>query len=135
MSHITVPANIKSISKGIEPIVALLEDHDADMMLINRIEVSMDEILTNIASYAYGEGSGDIDIDYSLDEETRLLTVVIADKGTPFDPLAKEDPDIALSAKERKIGGLGIFIVKKVMDEATYRREEDKNVLTLWKRI
>lgn len=135
MKHIVIPANKKNIAEGIEPIVALLEDHDANFVLTNKIEVALDEILTNVASYAYEPGTGDIEIDYGLDEETRLLTVVVADRGKAFDPLAKEDPNIALPAQDRKIGGLGIFIVKQVMDEASYRREDGKNILTLKKKI
>ena len=135
MKHIVIPANKKCLAEGIEPIIALLEDHDADFMLTTKIELALDEIFTNIASYAYEPGTGDIEIDYGLDEETRLLTIVIADSGKAFDPLAKEDPDIDLPAKGRQIGGLGIFIVKQVMDEASYRREGDKNILTLHKKI
>jgi len=135
MKHIVIPADKKVIAKGIEPIIALLEDHDADFMLLNKIELALDELYTNIASYAYEPGTGDIEIDYDFDEETRLLTIIIADSGKAFDPLAKEDPNIALPAESRQIGGLGIFIVKKVMDEAAYCRVDNKNILTLKKKI
>ena len=135
MKHIVIPADKKVIAKGIEPIIALLEDHDSDFKLLNKIELALDELYTNIASYAYEPGTGDIEIDYDLDEETRLLTVVVADRGKAFDPLAKEDPNIALPAQGRKIGGLGIFIVKQVMDEVSYRREDGKNILTLKKKV
>jgi len=135
MKHIVIPADKKVIAKGIEPIIALLEDHDADFMLLNKIELALDELYTNIASYAYEPGTGDIEIDYDFDEETRLLTIIIADSGKAFDPLAKEDPNIALPAESRQIGGLGIFIVKKVMDETTYCRVDNKNILTLKKKI
>lgn len=135
MKHIVIPADKKVIAKGIEPIIALLEDHDADFKLLNKIELALDELYTNIASYAYEPGTGDIEIDYDFDEETRLLTIIIADSGKAFDPLAKEDPNIALPAESRQIGGLGIFIVKKVMDETTYCRVDNKNILTLKKKI
>ena len=135
MKHIVIPADKKVIAKGIEPIIALLEDHDADFKLLNKIEVALDELYTNIASYAYEPGTGDIEIEYDFDEETRLLTIIIADSGKAFDPLAKEDPNIALPAESRQIGGLGIFIVKKVMDETTYCRVDNKNILTLKKKI
>ncbi|MBO5529045.1 MAG: ATP-binding protein [Bacilli bacterium] len=135
MKHIVIPADKKVIAKGIEPIIALLEDHDADFKLLNKIELALDELYTNIASYAYEPGTGDIEIDYDFDEETRLLTIIIADSGKAFDPLAKEDPNIALPAESRQIGGLGIFIVKNVMDETTYCRVDNKNILTLKKKI
>ena len=135
MKHITIPAEIKSIAKAISPIIGALEDAEADFVLTNKIEVAIDEILTNISLHAYAPGSGNIDIDYSLEEDQRLFTVIITDEGVAFDPLAKEDPDVSLSEKERPIGGLGIYIVKNVMDEVTYSRVGNKNVLTLKKTI
>lgn len=135
MKHITIPANKNEIEKGINPIIALLEDAETDFKLINKIEVAIDEILTNIALYAYTPNKGDIDIDYELDEENRNLTIIITDEGKEFDPLAKEDPDINLDEKDRQIGGLGIFIVKTVMDEVSYQRKDNKNILTLKRKI
>ena len=133
MKHITIPADKKELEKAINPIIALLEDAEADFKLINKVEVAIDEI--NVALYAYAPGTGNIDIDYELDEESRNFTIVITDEGTAFDPLAKEDPDISLDEKGRPIGGLGIFIVKNVMDEVTYQRVDNKNVLTLKRKI
>lgn len=135
MKHITVPADKKQIEKGITPIIALLEDAEIDFALLNKIEVAIDEILTNIALYAYTPGTGNIDIDYELDEDNGNLTIVITDEGREFDPLAKDDPDISLDEKGRQIGGLGIFIVKTVMDEVTYQRIDNKNVLTLRRKL
>ena len=71
----------------------------------------------------------------SFDEETRLVTFCMADKGVAFDPLKKPDPDITLSAQDREIGGLGIFITKKTMDSVTYAYENGENVLTMTKKI
>ena len=135
MKHITIPAEKSLILKGIGPVIALLEDAEVDFKLLNKIEVALEEILTNVALYAYKPGTGNIDIDYELDETAHLLTIIISDAGKAFDPLAKEDPDITLAPKDRQIGGLGIFIVKQVMDEVTYQRVDDKNVLTLKKKI
>ena len=135
MRHITIPAEKKELDKAITPIISLLEDAEADFKLLNKIEVAIDEILTNIASYAYAPGKGNIDIDYDLDEQTRELTIIIKDEGKAFDPLAKEDPDITLAENDRQIGGLGIFIVKNVMDETVYQRIDNKNVLTLKRKI
>lgn len=135
MKHITIPADKKEIEKGITPIIMLLEDAEVDFVLINKIEVAIDEILTNIALYAYTPNKGNIDIDYELDEDSRNLTIIIADEGKEFDPLAKEDPDITLDEKDRKIGGLGIFIVKNIMDDVTYQRKNNKNILTLKRKV
>lgn len=135
MKHLTIAADIHVIEKGIGPIIALLEDAEADFKSLNKIEVALDELLTNIALYAYAPETGNIDIDYDFDASARLLTIVISDEGKPFDPLAKEDPNIALSLQDRKIGGLGIFIVKQVMDEVSYERKDGKNILTLKKTV
>ena len=88
---------------------------------------------SNIASYAYegGEGKAEIQI-FKTDDE---ITLVFTDEGIAFDPLAKEDPDVTLSAEDRPIGGLGIFIVKKSMDDVSYKRENGKNVLTIKKKL
>ena len=70
-----------------------------------------------------------------FDEESRNITFRMSDKGTPFDPLKKPDPDITLSAEEREIGGLGIFITKKTMDTVSYAYENGENILTMIKKI
>ena len=67
--------------------------------------------------------------------EKQKMQICVVDEGVPFDPLAKEDPDVTLSAEERQIGGLGIFLVKKTMDGMAYRREDGKNILTIRKKI
>lgn len=133
MKHITIPADKNKIQLGITPIIGFLEDLEVDFKLLTKIEVALDEVLTNIALYAYKPGIGNVDIDYGIDELPRLLTIIISDEGKEFDPLATKDPDITLSEKDRKIGGLGIFIVKQVMDEVTYERRNNKNILTLKK--
>lgn len=133
MKHITIPADKNKIQLGITPIIGLLEDLEVDFKLLTKIEVALDEVLTNIALYAYKPEIGNVDIDYGIDELSRLLTIIISDEGKEFDPLATKDPDITLSEKDRKIGGLGIFIVKQVMDEVTYERRNNKNILTLKK--
>ena len=89
----------------------------------------------NVAHYAYGEAEGDVKFDIAFDKDTRTATFRMADKGVPFDPLKKPEPDITLSAEEREIGGLGIFITKKTMDLVTYAYENGENILTMIKKI
>ena len=91
--------------------------------------------MANIAMYAYAPGSGDMTVQFDYDETGRMASVTFTDSGIPFDPLAKKDPDVGLPAEERKIGGLGIFLVKKTMDEIRYRREGGKNILCIRKQI
>lgn len=102
------------------------------MMSLNLV---LEEAVSNIIFYAYvGQDVKDA-VDISLLLEGGMLTVVVKDHGVPFDPTAKEDPDITLSAEERPIGGLGIFLIKKIMDEVSYRREDGQNVFIMKKRI
>ena len=112
-----------------------LEKRECSMKNITAICVAIEEIFVNIAHYAYGSGKGDCDFTIKFNKESRDLTMIMEDKGTPFNPLAKKDPDISLPAEQREIGGLGIFIVKKTMDEVSYRYENDKNILTMKKKI
>ena len=112
-----------------------LESFDCPMKNSMAICVAVEEIFVNIASYAYGDGTGDATLAFSFDEVERLMTLVVSDEGIPFNPLEKSEPDITLSAAERDIGGLGIFITKKTMDTVSYRNENGKNILTMTKKI
>lgn len=95
--------------------------------------IAADEIFTNIASYAYpgGKGTAEITVELLIPEHALMLT--FADSGVPYNPLEAKEPDVTGSLAERKVGGLGIFVVKRLMDEVTYRRADGKNLLTLKK--
>lgn len=114
-----------------------LEEADCPMKLITQICISVEEIFVNIANYAYPEPGGDCVLDLSVEKDDAgtkgEMTLCITDSGAQFDPLAKEDPDITLSAEEREIGGLGIWMVKQSMDRVEYCYEENQNRLTLVK--
>ena len=97
--------------------------------------VAIEEVFVNIANYAYGDGNGDMTLGISFEPESRTVTFRMTDKGIPFDPLKKPDPDITLSAEEREIGGLGIFITKKTMNSVTYAYENGENILTMVKKV
>ena len=103
--------------------------------LRTQIVVSVEEIFVNIANYAYKEQTGDCRLKLCVCGEgcKRTMKLVVSDDGQPFDPLAKQDPDITLSADQREIGGLGIWMVKQTMDEVTYQYVNQKNELTLIK--
>ena len=100
-----------------------------------QIDLSIDEIFTNIASYAYGSGTGDATVQLDFDEASRTVSITFVDRGIAYNPLEKPDPDVTLPAEEREIGGLGIYLVKKVMDGLKYKRENGLNILTLYKKI
>ena len=112
---------------------AFLEALDCPLKIQTQIDLCVEEIFVNVASYAYPDGEGTVRL--TLQEENGVLTLVFADRGRPFDPLAKTDPDLTLSAEDRPVGGLGVFIVKKTMDEVTYRYEDGENRLTMKKRL
>lgn len=99
------------------------------------IQISVEELFVNIASYAYPPGEGKVMIECREEHEPAAITIVFRDRGIPFDPLAKPDADITQSADERSIGGLGIFMVKDTMDQVDYAYEDGMNVLTVRKVI
>ena len=97
--------------------------------------VAIEEVFVNVAHYAYPDGEGEMELGIGFDEASREVTFRITDKGVPFDPLQKPDPDITLSAEEREIGGLGIFIAKQTMDSLSYAYENGENILTMIKKL
>lgn len=112
----------------------ICEENAMDMEMSMNINLAVEEAVVNVMNYAYQEGTvGEVRIDASVTDG--LLTITIADSGTPFDPTGKEDPDINLPAEERSIGGLGILLVRQFMDIVTYQHTDGKNVLTLVKKI
>ena len=113
----------------------MLEKYECPMKLQTAICVAIEEVFVNVARYAYENGEGDVRLGIGFDEESRTVSFRMTDQGVPFDPLKKPDPDITLSADDREIGGLGIFITKKTMDSVEYAYENGKNVLTMTKKI
>ena len=99
------------------------------------ITVALEEIFINVACYAYPHSSGEVSLGIDYDSESRTMTFQMTDSGIPFNPLARPDPDVTLPASERKIGGLGIFMMKKTMDEVFYANENGENILTMIKNL
>ncbi|MCR5202215.1 MAG: ATP-binding protein [Lachnospiraceae bacterium] len=112
-----------------------LEANKCGMKAQMQIDLCLEEIFVNICNYAYGSEEGNATIATEFDNELRNYTIVFKDSGMPFNPLDKEDPDTTLSAEERKIGGLGIFLVKKNMDEVAYEYKDKYNIFTIMKKI
>mgnify|MGYP002626834446 CR=1 FL=1 len=135
MKELTLTARLDNIPVVTAFIDEQLEAVDCSMKAQMQIDIAIDELFGNIAHYAYGEGTGDATVRFDFDEATRTASIAFIDGGVPFNPLEKADPDVTLSAEERQVGGLGIFMVKKTMDNLTYRYEDGKNVLTLYKHI
>ena len=118
--------NVTSFVSGI------LENAGCDAKLLMNMELAVEEIFVNIASYAYTDG-GTVDVAVDVDNNNAIIKFI--DSGVEFNPLAKDDPDITLSASERKIGGLGIFMVKKLVDDIAYEYKNGKNILSITKKI
>lgn len=132
-NQITILATKKETEKAIDIITELLFLNKVDYSIINKVSIALEEVLINIVSYAYEE-TGNIDIIYELTTGPKKeLSVTIIDEGKEFDPLKKEDPNITDLYKERKIGGLGIYMTKEIMDEISYLRKDNKNILHLRK--
>lgn len=111
-----------------------MEEAEFSMAMATQMEVAVEEIFVNIASYAYVDGTGNAVVKCRLNTEEKQLEICFEDWGVPYNPLEKQDPDITLSAEERRIGGLGIYMVKKSMDDVIYEYAEGKNCLTLVKK-
>ena len=135
MVNKTFPAKVESLSDVLGFVDQTLESYECPMKIQTAICVAIEEVFVNVAHYAYGDGEGDMTLGIGFDAESREITFRMTDKGKPFDPLKKPDPDITLSADEREIGGLGIFITKKTMDTVTYAYENGENILTMIKKI
>ena len=135
MKELTVHATVESLQAVTDFVDAQLEAVDCSMKAQTQIDIAIDELFANIAHYAYGEGIGDATVRFDFDEATRMASITFVDSGVPFDPLEKADPDVTLSAEERAIGGLGIFMVKKTMDKMEYSYENGFNILTIHKTV
>ena len=132
--ELTLPAQTERLPEVLAFVEEQLEEAGCPMKAQMQISVATEEVYVNIASYAYAPGSGMATSRLELTQEPAVVLTFI-DSGVAFNPLEKEDPNVNLPAEERQIGGLGIFMTKKTMDEVRYERAGDRNVLTLIKRI
>lgn len=132
---LTVPASNDQLEVVQGFVDEMLKDMECDMAALMQLQIAIEEIFVNIASYAYNPEVGEAVIDCKVEPEEYRVTIQFRDSGTPFNPLDKKDADITLSAEERDIGGLGIFMVKESMDAVTYAYEDGKNILTIQKRM
>ena len=130
---IEVRATNENLTKVTEFIDLHLEEIGCPMKKMMQIDLAVEEIYVNVASYAYAPGTGDVTVCFETQQEPAAAVITFMDQGIPYNPLAKEDPDVTLPTEERSIGGLGIFITKKSMDEISYEYREGKNILLLKK--
>lgn len=125
-------AKAEEMEKVLADAEAYFEDNLVPMKIVFQMNVAIEEIFVNIASYAYDDKVGNATVEINVDGTS--CTVVFTDSGKPFNPLEKTDPDVTLAADERAIGGLGIYMVKKSMDEVSYERKGDCNVFRIIKK-
>ncbi|MCR4841543.1 MAG: ATP-binding protein [Lachnospiraceae bacterium] len=132
---IKLDALTDNLPKVLEFVDGILEEAGCSMKSQMQIDISVEEIFVNIANYAYNPKTGEAEVSVELGEDDAEVTVVLKDSGMPYNPLEKEDPDITLSAEERGIGGLGIFMTKKSMDDVIYEHKDGFNILKLKKKL
>jgi anti-sigma regulatory factor (Ser/Thr protein kinase) len=135
MKELTVDALVENIAPVTDFVDELLESYDCPMKAEMQINIAIDELLSNIAQYAYNPDVGPATIKVEVVQDPLAVVITFIDSGVPYDPLAKADPDVTLSAEQRAMGGLGIYMVKKSMDDITYEYKNGQNILRIKKKI
>ena len=135
MNEITVKALVDNLGTVTDFVDDFLDSCDCPMKVQMQIDIAIDEIFSNICHYAYGDSVGEATIRVEFEDASacKAIALTFIDEGVPYNPLEKEDPDTTLSAEDRKIGGLGIYMVKKNMDEMEYEYSDGKNILSMKK--
>ena len=135
MKELTIAATVENIETVTDFVNEQLEVLDCPMKAQMQIDIAIDELFGNIAHYAYNPEIGQATVRVEVVEDPLSVVITFIDKGVPYDPLAKADPDTTLSSEEREIGGLGIYMVKKSMDDITYEYKAGQNILTIKKNL
>ena len=136
MAELSLEARVENLDRVLSFVNEALEAADCPVRTQLQVDVAVEEVFVNIASYAYPDpGTGTACVRAEILRDPRAVLLTFGDRGTPYDPTAKPDPDVTLPAEARQIGGLGIYLVKKTMDRVEYRRENGSNLLTLLKRF
>lgn len=133
MKKITTEATTDHLQDVLAFIDGELEAHDCSMKTQMQIDIAVEELFVNIAHYAYAPETGNAVI--GIDVKDGVAEITFADSGIPYDPLKKADPNVKLSAEEREIGGLGIYMVKRTMDDLQYEYRDGQNLLTIRKKL
>lgn len=133
MAELRVSAALQNLEDVIAFVNTQLHAADCPGSIQNKIDLAVEEVFANIARYAYDSEVGDVVIRCEVDQAAREAIVVFSDTGKPYNPLLARQPDISLSAQDRPIGGLGIFLVRQLMDCVSYAFQSGQNTLTLRK--
>lgn len=133
MKELKIEARTENLNQVMAFVDESLEEAGCSMKAQIQIDVAVEEVFVNIAQYAYAPGTGEAVIRVETEKNPGTVEIVFIDSGIPFNPLAVKEPDVTLSVSDRKIGGLGIFMVKKSMDDVNYEYVDKKNILTIKK--
>ena len=131
---ITIKNGLPAIEQVTERFNSFADEHNIDTGIRRKMSIVFDEFLNNIISYAYNDDH-EHDIDINVKLINNQLSVTITDDGIPFDPFSSKSPDTDSSLDEREIGGLGIHLVRNMMDKVSYQRKDDKNIVKLIKSL
>lgn len=130
---------IEALTDNLQTVLDFVDGHlekmGASMKAQMQLDVAVEELFVNIAHYAYAPDTGMAVIHVEEFDEKHQISITFTDQGKPYNPLEKPDPDVTLSADEREIGGLGIFMVKKSMDDMRYEYKDGQNTLTITKSL
>jgi anti-sigma regulatory factor (Ser/Thr protein kinase) len=129
LSSLKLPARLDSLHRIIHMVSGCTKEQRFSKQRISEIEIAVEEALVNIFEYSYAEENGNVEVVCKLDAGNFVIEII--DSGIPFNILTAKEPDITSGISERSIGGLGIFLIRKLMDDVRYRREGDRNILTL----
>lgn len=139
MSDKTKELTLEATMENMDEVLAFVDDElesfDCPMKIQLPIDVAVEELYTNIASYSYAPDTGPATVRVEVKDEPLMIIITFVDKGVPYDPLAKEDPDLDVDVEDRRIGGFGIFMVKNSMDDIHYEYKDGQNILTIEKKL
>lgn len=138
--NLTLPANLTELNRVLDMTKQMMESVSASAETVKAVQISIEELFVNICSYAYSKdykGKKDCDVRWFIEADDNLakLTICLKDHGTPFDPVSKDDPDIDpdIDVSDRKVGGLGVFMVKGYMDKIEYEYKNKQNIVSIEK--
>ena len=135
MKELTIEAKIENIGIVTDFLDEVLDELGCPMKAHMQIAVALDELFTNISHYSYAPATGNATIQIEADKDNSNVTVTLIDSGIPFNPLSRKEPDTTLSADKREIGGLGIFLVRKTMDDISYEYSNKQNIVRIKKSL
>lgn len=135
MKELTIEATTENIAVVTDFVNEQLNNYDCSTRVQKQVDVAIDELFGNIAHYAYQPEVGAATVQVEVKDDPLSVVITFIDHGIPYDPLAKTDPDTTLSADDREIGGLGIYMVKRTMDDISYEYKDGRNILTIKKNL